>query len=359
MNKKDVLVKNPNAQMVIIDTDPGIDDSLAIFLALGSKELNVIAVTTVFGNHPDISIVTRNACQLLELTEHNKIPVYEGESHPFTGYTDKDHYIREIPKQQSVTVHGNTGMGDKELNEPTKKINKSKSGPQAIVDLINENNGKITLITLGPLTNLARALEIDPKLHEKVKSIIIMGGALFSPRGHPINSPDANLGNAQPNAEANFFKDSMSAHKVFSHGIDPNKLILISMDITTQTDYLTSGLIPFFEKEPRSSIREFIFNNHNYYIGAYLNVFKRKIVPVHDCCAIFYAINPFAFINKYLVDIKIETEGKLTKGMTIIDNRTQFPGRKENATIYQTINTGPLYKAIMDSIIVLEKYIKN
>lgn len=207
--------------MVIIDTDPGIDDSMALLLALGSRELNVIAITTVFGNHPDIRKMTDNAMKILDLAKCSSIPVYQGCGMPSTGFINEADYVEknQMGATQSMRIHGETGIGAADI---VSLLPQSRPGPSEghavdkIIELVNAHPEQITLITLGPLTNLARVLEVDPSIGSKFKEVIIMGGALFAPRGHPINTPDANLGNAKSSVEANFMKDPEAADIVFS-----------------------------------------------------------------------------------------------------------------------------------------------
>jgi purine nucleosidase len=373
------IPKNPNAKLVIIDTDPGIDDSMALLLALGSPQLKVIAITTVFGNHPDVKIMTDNAMKILDLANCSHIPVYEGCGMPITGYANNEEYVfkNKIGATQSMRIHGETGIGEGKL---LALLPSSRSGPSEghavnkIIELVRSYQNQITLITLGPLTNLARALEMAPDIGPLFKEVIVMGGALFAPRGHPINTPDANLGNAKPSVEANFMKDPEAADIVFSKAstnplnksiIPCEKLILIPLDTTTQTDYLTSGLIDFFKspKNITTLIGSFLLYNHEFYVDAYINIFKRKIVPLHDSCAVFYAINPHNFRKPHHIDVRIDLGTLATRGRTIIDNRTGFniPGVDKwtsRATYYEIINAEALYDSIRNSITTLIQHAK-
>ena len=361
------IPKNEDAKIVIIDTDPGIDDSMALLLALGSRELNVIAITTVFGNHPDVKKMTDNAMKILDLAKCSSIPVYQGCGMPLTGYADAADYVEQNRNgaTQSMRIHGESGIGDKDVLH---LLPQSRAGPseghavEKIIELVKEYPNQITLITLGPLTNLARVLQTNPEIGSQFKEVIIMGGALFAPRGHSINTPDANLGNAKSSVEANFMKDSEAADIVFSQTssnpfnqsiIPPEKLILIPLDTTTQTDYLTSGLIDFLNTE--DIIKKFLYNNHKFYVNAYVNIFKRKIVPLHDSCAIFFAMQPQNFEQRHLIDVRIDLGSPATRGRTIIDNRTEFnlPGVDKwtaRATYFEIINKDALYASIRESI---------
>jgi purine nucleosidase len=336
---------------IIIDTDPGIDDALAILLALGNPKVNVVALTTVFGNFPDVRILTDNALKILNLVNKKEIPVYEGASKPLTE-DNLQKYICETMSAQSIKVHGTDGLADLvDLSLETGELKKeSEDAADAIIRLAKEYPCEITLVTLGPLTNLAIALDKCKELPSLLKSVIIMGGALFSPRGNPINTSDANMGNARPSAEANFFKDPLAASKVLNANFDPSKLFLIPLDLTTQTDYVRFGLntCPGSLPSLKSGvIRDFIAKTHAFYADVYLNMFRRTKVPFHDSCAVFMAISPESFMEPVQISVNVETKGEFTSGMTVIDNRGFA---KKNITFFQRIDEANLYAAIIDSI---------
>jgi purine nucleosidase len=353
-------------QKIIIDTDPGIDDAVAILLALGNPDVEVIALTTVYGNFPDVRKLTDNALKILNLANKRDIPVYEGVSKPL-GEMNLTSYIRKTMAAQSVAVHGADGLANLSVNEPEKfntggLVKHPEHAVQAIIRLAREFPGKITLITLGPLTNLAAALDIEPNLPELLESVIIMGGSLFSPRANPINTSDANLGNARPSAEANFFKDPDAAQIVLRAGFPADRLFLVPLDLTTQTNYDNFGL----KLKPKEEIpdglddgiiTEFIAKTHDYYSDIYKG-FRRIKVPFHDACAVFLAISPNSFKDMVQISINIETKGELTSGMTVIDNRERLtsPVRApNNVTYYQNIDENALYAAIKQSINKLQK----
>jgi inosine-uridine nucleoside N-ribohydrolase len=361
-------------ELVIIDTDPGIDDALAILLALGNPKLNVIALTTVFGNFPDVNILTENALKILNLANRRDIPVFQGETKPLAMKSEEvDAYIKtQMKVAQSVAVHGDDGLANLSAASDTGGlVRQGMPAANAIIDLAKKHPGLITLITLGPLTNLAVALQIEPNLPKLLKKVIIMGGALFSPRGNPINTSDANLGNAKPCAEANFVKDPDAAQYVLRNvdgkegRFSPEQLILIPLDLTTQTDYIEFGLT----KDPTSLpildqgvIRNFIAETHDYYQNIYIKKFERKKVAFHDSCAVFFAISPESFLEPIPISINVETTGQLTSGMTIIENRVNVASfipspfyKPPNVTFYQKINVFSLYNNIIFSLNNLQR----
>lgn len=191
---------------IILDTDPGIDDALALFLALASPEVTLEAVTTVQGN-VSVEQTTYNALTLLTLAGRTDIPVAYGSAEPL---------VRK--RVDAAHVHGQNGLGDITLPEPT-----IASVEQQAVDLIIEkimrNPGEITLVPIGPLTNIALAVRREPRIAQHVREVVIMGGAVRVP------------GNVTPSAEFNIFADPHAAHVVFHAGWP---LRLVSLDVTTR-----------------------------------------------------------------------------------------------------------------------------
>jgi inosine-uridine nucleoside N-ribohydrolase len=193
-------------QRIILDTDPGIDDALALFLALTSPEIQLEAITTVSGNVP-VDLTTRNALALLTLVGRTDIPVARGCSLPL---------VR--PYVHAAHVHGHNGIGNIELPPP-----QVEPVVQHAVDLIIERvmgaPGEIILVPIGPLTNIALALRREPRIAEQVREVVIMGGALRVP------------GNVTPSAEFNIYVDPHAAHIVFQAGWP---IRLVSLDATMQ-----------------------------------------------------------------------------------------------------------------------------
>lgn len=195
---------------IIFDTDPGIDDAMALLFIEASPALDLLAVTTIYGN-ADIETTTRNALYLKQrfgLTA----PVHKGTDKPL---------IR--PRNPSPTfVHGVNGLGDVELFGHVPSRPETKPAYQAIIDLAREHPGEVVLCAVGPLTNLAMALKADPEVASLLKSVVIMGGA-FGVAGKP--------GNVTPVAEANIWNDPEAADQVFTA---PWKVTAVSLDVTTQ-----------------------------------------------------------------------------------------------------------------------------
>lgn len=191
---------------LLLDTDPGIDDALALFLALASAELQVEAITTVSGN-VEVTQTTRNALALLELAGRRDIPVARGSAHPLVSQ-----------RIDASGVHGHNGLGEVQLPEPQLRPVKQHAA-QVIIEKVMAAPGEITLVALGPLTNLALALRHEPMLAHAVREVVLMGGALRVP------------GNVTPCAEFNIFADAHAAQIVLQAGWP---LRLVPLDVTEQ-----------------------------------------------------------------------------------------------------------------------------
>jgi hypothetical protein len=180
---------------IIFDTDPGIDDAMALLFIEASPALDLLAITTIFGNS-DIETTTRNALYLKRRFGLSA-PVYKGADKPLTR-----------PRNPSPTfVHGENGLGDVELTGLVPAQPEAKPAHRAIIDIAREHPGEVTLVAVGPLTNLALALKADPEVATLLKAVVIMGGA-FGVAGKP--------GNVTPVAEANIWNDPEAADLVFT-----------------------------------------------------------------------------------------------------------------------------------------------
>jgi inosine-uridine nucleoside N-ribohydrolase len=201
-------VTDSGPRKLLIDTDPGIDDAMAIFYALESPELEVVGLTTVFGN-ADTDVTTRNALSLLEIAQRSDIPVAAGAVKPLA----MDY------RGPAAFVHGLDGQGGVELPAPATAA-LATDAAHFIIDTVMSSPGQITLVPLGPLTNVALAMLVEPRLTQHVAEIVLMGGAAFVG------------GNASPAAEANMLNDPEAADIVF--GADC-PIVMAGLDVTEQT----------------------------------------------------------------------------------------------------------------------------
>ncbi|CAN5784955.1 nucleoside hydrolase [soil metagenome] len=190
---------------LILDVDTGIDDALAIALAALSDKAELVAVTTVAGN-TSIANATRNSLDVLDMLGRSDVPVHRGASRPLAR-----------PLQTAPHVHGDNGIGGASLPRSTRQVGKDR-GPAAIIRMAHERPGELTVVCVGPLTNVAIALNVEPDLPSLLKSIVVMGGAYFVP------------GNVTRAAEFNFYCDPESADQVL--GTPFPESILIGLDVT-------------------------------------------------------------------------------------------------------------------------------
>jgi non-specific riboncleoside hydrolase len=288
-----------NKPIVIIDTDPGHDDALAIMLLIKSKKADVKAITTVAGN-VDIQKTTNNARFILDLLR-SKIPIFSGSEKPLHR------------KSVFANVHGTSGMAGANI---TKKEKLNGKAVDKIIEIVRNNPYKITLLTIGPQTNIAKAFVKDPELPKLVKEIVIMGGA--------INVP----GNKSRVAEFNIFVDPDAAKIVFD---SPVKKVAIPLDICNETPLFLSD----FQKI-QGDLQKPILAMMKHFIKGIAKFENFKGALVYDALAAYYLINPKSFgLEK--MDIRIETKGELTIGMSVAEKRA-WVEKKNNVYVATKID---------------------
>ena len=270
---------------VIIDTDPGVDDALAILLALRSPELQVEAITPVAGNVP-LEFTLPNALKLVEIAGRTDVPVAGGARHPL---------VRKLVTGEHV--HGNNGLAGVEFPEPKIKP-VAESAPEMIRKIVKANPGEITVVAVGPLTNVALALRDDPGLAEKIKAIVIMGGSLSG-------------GNVTPAAEFNLYVDPEAARIVFDAGVP---LTMVGLDVTRKVLFTDQRLKALETAKNPSGIAAAKI------MAATLEHLNRgphpMIEAMHDPLTVANLIDPgILTLKDYYVEI--ETEGEFTAGETI------------------------------------------
>lgn len=277
-------VENYLNMPVIIDTDPGHDDALAIMLLEKSKMVDIKAVTTVAGNST-IENVTNNARYILNLL-NSATPLYSGSAAPL-----------KRPLVQAV-VHGKSGLAgaDVSVREPL-----TDNAVDKIISIVRACPGEISILAIGPQTNLAHAFIQDPELPSLIKQVVIMGGAIAVP------------GNKSRVAEFNVFVDPEAADIVFSANV---RKVLIPLDVCNDIKLQMSD----FEKLKGSPLYEPLLKMMKEYISGIGKSEKVNGALMYDPLAAYYLINPDAHTLEPM-DIKIETKSELTRGMTIADRR--------------------------------------
>lgn len=279
---------------ILIDCDPGIDDTMAILFALRSPELEVVGLTTVFGN-TDVEFTAQNALRLVELEGNDHIPVAQGAGRPLVLP------LRSLGK----LVHGQDGMGNTDPPPPKGSLIPQPAA-QFIIETVMANPGEITLVPIGPLTNVALALRLEPRIAGLVKEVVLMGGSAF--RG----------GNASPVGEANIHNDPHAASIVFSADWP---LTMVGLDVTMQCIMSREFLVEVCRLDnPAANL-----------IGKILPVyqeFHHKIygmggsIHTHDPSAIAYLLEPDLFQTESL-PVYVETQGHCA-GQTVPDRRRQW-----------------------------------
>lgn len=266
------------ARKIIIDTDPGIDDAMAIFFAFQAKELDVLGLTTTFGNVP-VELATQNAITLTEIAKVD-VPVAQGVAVPS---------VIE-PRPHPDFVHGKDGFGN--INWPAPKGKAVKeSAAQFIIDTVRQYPGEVTIIALGPLGNLAAALKLDPEIAELVDEVILMGGTAIE------------YGNVSPVAEANIMNDPHAADVVFTA---PWQVTMIGLDVTHQVllDNNVLGRIKAANPEEGG----FLYDCAQHYINFYSSRFGVNGCYFHDASTIAYAMDPSIF-GVELGAVRVACEG--------------------------------------------------
>lgn len=275
---------------IIIDTDPGQDDAVAILLALASPEaLDVLGLTCVAGNVP-LHLTTKNARMICELAGRPDIAIFAGCDRPLG---------RDLVTAEHV--HGKTGLDGPVLPDPTMPLQDQHAVDFIIDTLRAEPSGTVTICPLGPLTNIATAFEKAPDIIPRVQQIVLMGGAYFE------------VGNITPTAEFNIYVDPQAAEITFKSGVD---IVVLPLDVThkalvtaprndafralgTPVGRAVAQMTDFFER----------FDKEKYGSAG---------APLHDPCVTAYLLEPALFTGRH-INVEIETTSELTMGMTVAD----------------------------------------
>lgn len=305
---------------IIIDTDPGQDDAVAILLALASPaELDVVAITAVAGNVP-LPLASRNALIMTELAGRSEVPVYAGAAGPM---------MRELVTAEYV--HGNSGIDGADFTEPSTALADGHA-VDAIVEIVTAAEpGEVTLCPLGPLTNVAMALQREPAIAPRLREIVLMGGGFFEG------------GNRTPAAEFNIYVDPEAAEIVFRSGIP---ITMMPLDVTHKALTLPDRVERFGALETRAG------DAVHGMLGFFERYDKEKYGteggPLHDPCVIAYLLQPDLFGGRH-VSVEIETQSPLTVGMTVVD-WWRVTDREPNAMVMRDIDADGFYDLLVQRI---------
>jgi purine nucleosidase len=304
---------------IVIDTDPGQDDAVAILLALASPEFEVLGIVAVAGNVP-LALTETNARRICELAGRPHMPVFAGAERPM---------VRDLVTAEYV--HGKTGLDGPDLPEPKMPL-QERHGVDFIVETLRrEPPGTVTLATLGPLTNIALALNRAPEIAQRIERIVMMGGGFFEG------------GNVTPAAEFNIYVDPHAADVVFRSGIP---IVMIPLDcthkalttrarveairaLTTPVGKATAELLDFFER----------FDERKYGTDG---------GPLHDPCVIAYMLAPDIFTGRNC-NVTVECASELTMGMTVVD-WWQVSNRPHNALVLRDLDADRFFALLTERL---------
>ena len=306
---------------ILIDCDPGHDDAMAIMLAIAnSDQFKVLGITCVGGNQT-LEKVSENALKVLTVVNKN-IPVAKGMASPL---------IKEIAP--APEAHGDTGMDGPIIEKTTMDFVK-QNGVEFLRDKILAESEKVTIIALGPLTNIALLLKMYPEVKERIDCIAMMGGSATS-------------GNSTAAAEFNFWIDPHAAHMVFHSGIP---LIQAGTEVSLAASILHTEIEQF---KGKGRVSNFVYDLLDFY-----SQFSKRLgidrSPIFDACPVMYLLHPEIFVAKdYFVDI--ELNGELTAGMSVTDKRVWFDMKKPNTTVLLDVDREKFVEYLAEAIFTLDK----
>ncbi len=275
---------------IIIDCDPGQDDAVALFLAMSSPdELDILGITTVAGNVP-LALTERNARMMCDIAGRPDIPVYAGCAKPMV----RDAITAEY-------IHGDTGIDGIDAFEPQTPLQKQHAVDFIVDTLLSRDKVTVTLIPTGPLTNIATAIQREPKILEHVREIVVMGGAMREG------------GNRTPSAEFNIMVDPHAADIVFKCG---RPITLLGLDVTHKVLSTRERVARIAEL--KNPVAEATVGMLSFFHRYDTKKYSSQGTPLHDPCTIAYLLRPELFETK-LCNVSVETESELTVGHTAVD----------------------------------------
>jgi purine nucleosidase len=282
------------ARKIILDCDPGHDDAVAMILAHGNPEIDLVAVTTVGGNQT-LDKVTRNALSVATVIGLTGVPIAPGCARPL---------VRDVEVAESI--HGDSGMDGPRLREPTTVLD-TRHGVDLIIDTIMEHEpGEITLVPTGPLTNIGMAVRKEPRIVPRVREVVLMGGGYH-------------VGNWSAVAEFNIKVDPEAAHIVFN---EPWPVTMVGLDLTHQA--LVTPEVTAKVRAVGTTPATFVLELFDFFAASYRDAQGFEFPPVHDPCAVAYVIDP-EVVTVRRAPVDIELTGALTVGMTVADFRAPAP----------------------------------
>jgi purine nucleosidase len=303
---------------IILDCDPGHDDAVALLLAWGSPEIDLVAVTTVGGNQT-LEKVTRNALAVAAVAGITGVPFAGGCARPL---------VREV--ETAGDIHGDSGMDGPVLPPPTIELD-----PRHAVDLIIDTvmaaePGEITLVPTGPLTNIALAVRKEPRIAERVREVVLMGGGY-------------SVGNWSAVAEFNIVVDPEAAHIVFGEAWP---VTMVGLDLTHQA--LATPEVEAAIAAVGTSPAQFVVELMDFFRESYRDAQGFDHPPVHDPCAVAYVIDP-SVMTVRRAPLAVELTGTHTLGMTVADFRAE-PGPEVTTQVAVNLDADRFWALVVDAL---------
>ncbi len=302
---------------IILDVDPGIDDALALSIALADPSVDVVAVTAVGGNVPSAT-ATRNVQAIVEQLDPPRLPRIGAASDPDNGLRVDGRYL-----------HGQDGFGGAGIE--VAELRTPHPSEKILCDAVRAEPNSVTIVALGPLTNVARAFQRDPELPSLVGQIVIAGGAVASP------------GNITPAAEFNIYCDPDSARAVFRSF---STKTLVPLDVTNRAvlTYDVLGQLPDEDTRIGRLVRRILPPAFR----AYHHKFGLEGIHVHDTVALMYVLHPELFVTREMAG-DVEVLGELTLGATVFDRR-RVPSWRRNMEVAMDMNPGEITERIVSAL---------
>ena len=307
---------------IIIDTDPGQDDALAILLALGSPELDVLGITCVAGNVP-LPLTIRNARLVCELAGRRDMRIFAGCERPM---------VRDLVTAEAV--HGETGLDGPDWDEPTMPVQDVHAVDWLVETLMAAEDGEITLCPVGPITNVAMAMIREPRIVSKIGEIVTMGGGYFVG------------GNTTPVAEFNVYVDPHAAAVMYRSGVP---IVTMPLDVTHKAlmspEWIASIRAIGGEVGTKTAAMVSFYERYD------LDRYGTRGGPLHDPATIAYLLKPELYGGTD-VFVEVETHSELTMGMTVVDYWDRF-GREPNCRWISEVDSDGFFALIRERLMNL------
>jgi len=303
-------------KQVIIDTDPGIDDAIAIFMALADAGVEVLGLTPVAGNAP-LENTTLNALRILDLADRPDIPVFPGAARPLV----------HLAPRYAADTHGELGLGEAELIAPSRSAS-SEHAVDFIVRTVRSAGAPVTIVAIAPLTNIALLVATHPEVIPSIEEVVVMGGG--------------SEGNVTPAAEFNIWFDPEGAQRVLQSGLN---LTFVGLDVTHQAN-LTPDDLPRIAA--MGKVGSAVARMLETYDAAHQQFYGSRLLPMHDALAIAHVIDPSLMQFEHL-RVDVDCGFSIGRGATVLD-RWGITGAPKNVRYARTVDSERFHLLLMDRL---------